>query len=222
MKEKFNDSIFWKSYLYYENRSGSVHLFVCPFVCNATSFSILDRMGQQIYLWNPHVKSQVLRHFWSHSEEKQKSLPFCPHHLSIYLYYENSSGSVRLFVRPYVRTSSTFLDLIRLAQNRYLWIPYKKGQVLRHFWSNSEERKEFSLFAQIIYLYYENRCLSVHLFVRPCVRTLSIPSFFVQFNPKGLLWMSWVFYDSIFKRNLIQSIINIFATFYYLKKWAML
>ena len=127
MKEKFNDSIFWKSYLYYENRSGSVHLFVCPFVCNATSFSILDRMGQQMYLWNPHVKSQVLRHFWSNSEEKQKSLPFCPHHLSIYLYYENSSGSVRLFVCPYVRTSSTFLDLIRLAQKRYLWIPYKKG-----------------------------------------------------------------------------------------------
>ena len=102
-----------------------------------------------------------------------------------YLYYENSSGSVRLFVRPYVRTSSTFLVLIRLAQQRYLWIPYKKGQVLRHFWSNSEERKEFSLFAQIIYLYYENRCLSVHLFVRPCVRTLSTPSFFVQFNQQG-------------------------------------
>ena len=53
-----------------------------------------------------------------------------------------------------------------------------------------------------IYLYYESRCLSVHL--------------------NGLLWMSWVFYDSIFKGNLIQSIINIFATFYYLKKWAML
>ena len=138
--EKFNDSIFWKSYLYYENRSGSVHLFVCPFVCNATSFSILDRMGQQMYLWNPHVKSQVLRHFWSNSEEKQKSLPFCPHHLSIYLYYENSSGSVRLFVCPDLHISTTFFFLIRLAKKRYLWIPYKKGQVLRHWWSNSVEK----------------------------------------------------------------------------------
>ena len=164
LKEKFNDSIFWKSYLYYENRSGSVHLFVCPFVCNATSFSILDRMGQQIYLWNPHVKSQVLRHFWSHSEEKQKSLPFCPHHLSIYLYYENSSGSVRLFVRPYVRTSSTFLVLIRLAQQRYLWIPYKKGQVLRHCWSNSEGRQDFFSFRPnhlSIYIMKAGVCLSV-------------------------------------------------------------
>ena len=84
-------------------------------------------MGQQIYLWNPHSKGNVWRHFWSNSEEKQKSLPFCQHHLSIYLYYENSSGSVPLFVRLYVRTSSTFLVLIRLAQQRYLWIPYKKG-----------------------------------------------------------------------------------------------
>ena len=132
MKEKFNDSIFWKSYLYYENRSGSVHLFVCPFVCNATSFSILDRMGQQMYLWNPHVKSQVLRHFWSNSEEKQKSLPFCPHHLSIYLYYENSSGSVRLFVRP-----EGLLWIFRVFYG--LWFNFLKGTLFNHvhpFWQN--------------------------------------------------------------------------------------
>ena len=93
--------------------------------------------------------------------------------------------SVRLFVCPDVRTSSTFLFLIRLAQQRYSWIPYKKGQVLKHFWSNSEERQEFFLFVKITYLYYESMCQSVHLFVCPCVPKLSTPSFFVQFNQQG-------------------------------------
>ena len=92
---------FWKTYLYYENRSGSVHLFVCPFVCNATTFSILDRMGQQRYLWNPHAKGQVLRHFWSNSVEKWKSLPFCPNHLSILWKQVSVCPSVCLSVCAY-------------------------------------------------------------------------------------------------------------------------
>ena len=84
-----------------------------------------------------------------------------------YLYYENSSGSVRLFVCLYVRTSSTFLFLIRLAQQRYLLIPYKKGQVLRHFWSNSDERQEFFSFHPkfSIYIMKAGVCLSIRLSV---------------------------------------------------------
>ena len=110
---------------------------------------------------------------------KMKKFAFL-HKSSIYIMKAGVCLSVRLSVRLCV-TQLLFFFLIRLAKQRYLWIPYKKGA---------------------------GSLRSLAPFARPA--------------PGVLMDSSGVFYDSIFKRNLIQSIINIFATFYYLKKWAML
>ena len=52
--------------------------------------------------WNPHAKGQVLRHFWSNSEEKQISLPFWPNHLSILWKQQWVCPSVCLSVCAYI------------------------------------------------------------------------------------------------------------------------
>ena len=109
------------------SRCLSVRLFVCPCVRTLSTPSFFVQFNQQGYCQKLHAKEKVLRSFPAIIIKKLKEKFNDSIFWKSYLYYENSSGSVRLFVCPYVRTSSTFLDLIRLAQKRYLWIPYKKG-----------------------------------------------------------------------------------------------
>ena len=121
--------------------------------------------------------------FWRKTK-KSAFLPTSSIHLSILWKQQWVCPSVCPSVCAYIIYFFGF-DQISPAKIFMVSLQKEAGfkNLLVKFWGKT--RFFFFSTKSSIYLYYERRCLSVRLFVCPCVRTLSISSFFVQFNPKG-------------------------------------
>ena len=72
-------------------------------------------------------------------------------------------------VCPCVRTLTTFLFLDRIGQQRYLWIPYTKAEVLRQLWCISEPKKKFQ--RQFSFFSKTSDCLNISGLLSICAHT---------------------------------------------------
>ena len=144
-------------------------------------------MGKQRYLWNPHAKGQVLRHFWSNSVEKWKSLPFCTNHLSILWKQVSVCPSVCVSVC----SNTIYSPILCLIQSTRIFLETAcQGKGFKTIFSFVFEKLNKKLLESTFFktLIFWPFYLTMIYTTSSFVQTLSTPPFFSQFNQQGYFW----------------------------------